>query len=120
MTKETSVWALKLNPVLVELRAANGPIKIIRSNLTKPTTKSVFTGRYMETSPYDAIYRDVKTKVTLSQTSIVGGRSLGVISLNSFRRFFLGVSFANTDLQKLNQTYAKIALNLTWRRNNTK
>jgi len=113
MNKETTVWAIKLNSFVIELRAAGGPVKVIRS-----TMKKVIKTKRPDHSVYPTEYRDVAKTIAFKQTTLIGGRFLANVTPYTLKNKIGEISFAKDDVVKLSETQARDVLSLRWRRAN--
>ena len=112
MTKETSVWAIKLGPTHIELRATKGPVKLIHSSLKKTVKVTIW-------NTYSFTHAPVLMPITLKQTSLVGGRFLGTLSPGKFHAVVPGdTKFGREDVIKLSPEQTKVVLSKWWRRQN--
>lgn len=113
MTKNVTVWAVKLNSTIVELRATSSPVKIIRSSIKKVVKVDRWDYRHYppKKTPVD--------KVTVyKQTYFMGGRLLGKTSPEKLRQRIGELSFIKDDVVKLTTTQAATVLSLKWRKEN--
>lgn len=107
MKPKVSVWAVKLNPNMVELRVANGPVKVRTSKLIRIPDK-----------------RYCMDKIILKQSVLIGGRFIGIYRPNSYYdkmgelclRRAINLDFRKDDVIKLTSEQTKIVLDPTWRK----
>ncbi len=124
MNKIVSIWVIRLNSFIIELRATVGPIKIIRSSMKKPGTKRSPAVDNQGYHLYDRRgnwkMKDVPTTIVFKHTAFVGGRHLANISPATLRNRIGGISFAKDDVVKLTASQAKRALDYVRTKGNTK
>lgn len=110
-----SVWAVRLNPTMVELKRLKGPAKVRVSQVTKQVRVQLLKDYNDQGQP---VYKYTKEPMLFKQTHIVGGLSLAIIS-PQVAASKLGVKFEpDDDAFKLEPKYAKLALSAAWREAN--
>lgn len=116
MSKQPSmlqVWAIKLNPKLVELRTTHGPLKILVSRSYKG---KVFISQPHLFSIYGhALKPDIKSKlIQFRHTQAMNGKIIHIVSLDRLLGWFPGLRFRN-DVAKLGPDMAVLVLTKKWR-----
>lgn len=109
--KSTAVWAVKLSANLVELRATEGPAKIIRSLVRKKVPHKRYN---YNTGNYD----DYMVNSTFKQTFMVGGRFIRIRALDFLRGKLGPMDFGDEDILKLSPNQARMVLDPLWRKVN--